>query len=44
MQITNVNKKSTAFPTIPTMIEHEKHIIDNRAKISENANDSFALQ
>ena len=26
----------TAFPTI---IKHEKHIIDNRAKISENSND-----
>ena len=32
MQIANVNKRFTTFPTI---IEHEKHI-DYRAKISEN--------
>ena len=38
MQITNVNKR---FTTFPTMIKHEKHI-DNRAKISENS-DEFLL-
>ena len=36
MQITNVHKRFTAFPT---MIRHEKHTIDSRAKISENSND-----
>ena len=35
MQITNVNKR---FTTFPTMIKHEKHI-DNRAKISENSDE-----
>ena len=36
MLVTNVNKK---FTTFPTMIKHEKHIIDNRRKISENSNE-----
>ena len=36
IKITNVNKRFTNFPT---MIKHEKHIIDNRAKISENSNE-----
>ena len=36
MQTKNVNKRFTA---IPTMIKHENHTIDNRAKISENSND-----
>ena len=31
MQTANVNKRFTTFPTI---IKHEKHTIDNRAKIS----------
>ena len=35
MQITNVNKIFTTFPTI---IKHEKHI-NNRAKISENSDE-----
>ena len=35
MQMTNVNKR---FSTFPTMIKHEKHI-DNRAKISENSDE-----
>ena len=35
MQITNVNKRFTAFPK---MIKHDRHIV-NRAKISENYND-----
>ena len=35
IQIANVNKR---FANFPTMIKHEKHIIDNRAKISENTN------
>ena len=30
--IKNVNKRFMAFPT---MIKHESHTIDNRAKISE---------
>ena len=38
MRVTNVNEK---FATFPTMIKHEKHIIDNRAKISENSNKYF---
>ena len=33
MEITNVNKRFTSFPT---MIKHEKHLYD-RAKISENS-------
>ena len=33
IKITNVNKRFTNFPT---MIKHEKHIIDNRAKISDS--------
>ena len=37
-QIANVNKRFTAFPTMMWMIKHEKHIIDNRPKISENSN------
>ena len=36
MQITNVNRRFKAFPT---MIKYENHTIDNRAKISENSND-----
>ena len=36
MQITNVNKRLAACPT---MIKHENHVIDNRANISENSND-----
>ena len=36
MQIKNVNKR---FKAIPTMIKHENHTIDNRAKLSENSND-----
>ena len=36
MQITNINKRFTAFQR---MIKHEKHIIDNRTKISENSKD-----
>ena len=36
IQITNVNKRFTAFPT---MMKHENHTIDNIAKISENSND-----
>ena len=35
MQITNVKKR---FTTFPTMIKLEKHI-DNRAKISENSDE-----
>ena len=35
MQMINVNKRFTSFPT---MIKHEKHI-DKTAKISENSND-----
>ena len=35
MQITDVNKRFLAFPTV---IKHEKHI-DNKAKISENSNE-----
>ena len=34
MQVTNVNKRFTA---LPTMIKHEKHIMNNRAKLSENS-------
>ena len=36
MQTENVNKR---FTTFPTMIKHEKHIIDNRAKISESSDE-----
>ena len=36
MQTTNVNKR---FTVVPAMIKHERHFIDNRAKISENSND-----
>ena len=36
MQITNVNKRLAACPT---MIKHENHVIDKRANISENSND-----
>ena len=36
MQIKNINKRFTA---IPTMIKHENHTIDNRAKLSEKSND-----
>ena len=36
MQITNGIKRFTAFPT---MIKHEKHVIDNRENIPENSND-----
>ena len=39
MQIANVNKRFTAFPTMMWMIKHEKHITDNRPKISENSNE-----
>ena len=39
-QIENVNKRFTAFPTV---IKHEKDIIDNRAKNSEQLNNSFAF-
>ena len=35
IQITNVNKKFTNFPT---MIKHEKYIIDNKEKLSESSN------
>ena len=35
MQVTNVNKR---FTTFPTMIKLEKHI-DNRVKISENSDE-----
>ena len=35
MEITNVNKRFTSFPT---MIKHEKHL-DDRAKISENSDE-----
>ena len=35
MQTTNADKR---FTTFPAMIKHEKHIIDNRAKISESSN------
>ena len=35
IQITNVNKKLTNFPT---MIKHEKYIIDNKEKLSESSN------
>lgn len=36
MQITGFNKR---FTTCPTMIKHEKNIIDNRAKMPENSNE-----
>ena len=36
MQTENVNKR---FTTFPTMIKHEKHIIDNRANISESSDE-----
>ena len=36
IQITNVNKRFTAFPT---MIKHENHAINTISKTSENSND-----
>ena len=36
MQVTNINRGFTAFPT---MIKHENYNIDKRAKISENCDD-----
>ena len=38
MQIANVKK---IFQTFQTTIKHEKHILNNKAKISENSNQFF---
>lgn len=38
IEITDITKRFTTFPII---IKHEKYVIDNREKMSENSNELF---